>query len=798
MAEARLGVHPMPGLQRAGFEVDTSVKACQVYVGKQGLVVYVPHPKFWLRGVRRWFWKALNKTRVAFMPIPLWAIAGGTLGFVTGVLKAERTSWLRSGALAERLWAIDSKNPFVARVNPPVWFRVAYLAAGSSITAMLAFAATQRFVLRRLLSYHGWLDRRNLGSVKVKLWGLAMKKIFLSRISHQLYAYQWCLPYLPLPNAKATCEKFIRTITPLLEEAELEKVRADAVAFLRDEAPALQRRLRLKWALSPNYVSDWWLDFVYLRSRESLPINSNWYGITFAEYEPTKSQAARAAVCTFLMVRTKIAIDKETLDPHVIANVAPLCMAQYEHAFSSTRVPGYEQDRLEKYDSHESRHVVVISRGKLYMLPVFSPNTMAQLTPLQLFNAYQGILQSTTEASDGEALLPALTTMNRTEWANIREEFFERDPHNASRLEVIESALFVVCLDDEAPEPMNWSQEGRQYMCGNCHNRWSDKSFNLVITKNAKAGVHAEHAWGDAPALAHILEIMMLSEKAKEFYSEDGAVKNTPIDDAKIKAGKFITYPAERIDMRIGHRLHDHAKRAYAEFREKADDFDLYVNIFESFGKKLMGKQAKVSPDAFIQMALQLAYFRDQGRFDLTYESSMTRLFRNGRTETIRTVSQESCDFVRALENKTKSKKELLTMLRAACDQHQRYTMETMIGEGVDRHLFSMFVVSVGISKPSAFLRSALGRKWTLSTSQVPPMQCGEEAHAKAGSFHTYSPNGGFGPVADNGYGVCYSVWDDRLYFNVSAKVSAKNTSARRFHGRICQALKDIAALAQE
>ena len=28
---------------------------------------------------------------------------------------------------------------------------------------------------------------------------------------------------------------------------------------------------------------------------------------------------------------------------------------------------------------------------------------------------------------------------------------------------------------------------------------------------------------------------------------------------------------------------------------------------------------SKVSPDAFIQMALQLAYFRDQGRFDLTY-----------------------------------------------------------------------------------------------------------------------------------------------------------------------------------
>src|SRR5690348_7653630 len=44
-----------------------------------------------------------------------------------------------------------------------------------------------------------------------------------------------------------------------------------------------------------------------------------------------------------------------------------------------------------------------------------------------------------------------------------------------------------------------------------------------------------------------------------------------------------------------------------------------------------------------------------QGQFGLTYESSMTRLFREGRTETVRTVTKESCSFVRALldENAT-------------------------------------------------------------------------------------------------------------------------------------------------
>lgn len=62
-------------------------------------------------------------------------------------------------------------------------------------------------------------------------------------------------------------------------------------------------------------------------------------------------------------------------------------------------------------------------------------------------------------------------------------------------------------------------------------------------------------------------------------------------------------------------------------------------------------KKCRVSPDAFIQMALQLAYYRNAGRFSLTYEASMTRLFREGRTETVRPCTIESAEFVKAMLN---------------------------------------------------------------------------------------------------------------------------------------------------
>jgi len=59
-----------------------------------------------------------------------------------------------------------------------------------------------------------------------------------------------------------------------------------------------------------------------------------------------------------------------------------------------------------------------------------------------------------------------------------------------------------------------------------------------------------------------------------------------------------------------------------------------------------------ISPDAYIQMALQLAYYRDAGKFNLTYEASMTRLFREGRTETVRPCTIESSKWVKAMEDK--------------------------------------------------------------------------------------------------------------------------------------------------
>lgn len=37
--------------------------------------------------------------------------------------------------------------------------------------------------------------------------------------------------------------------------------------------------------------------------------------------------------------------------------------------------------------------------------------------------------------------------------------------------------------------------------------RWFDKSFSIVVYKNGKNGLNAEHSWADAPIVAHLWEV---------------------------------------------------------------------------------------------------------------------------------------------------------------------------------------------------------------------------------------------------------------------------------------------------
>ncbi|XP_063768214.1 carnitine O-palmitoyltransferase 1, liver isoform isoform X1 [Eleginops maclovinus] len=643
-----------------------------------------------------------------------------------------------------------------------------------------------RNVLKSLLSWHGWMHARH-GAVSwsTRLWMLLVK-VFSGR-KPMLYSFQNSLPRLPVPSVKDTCRRYLDSVRPLMEDEQYERMEGLANDFEKNLGPRLQWYLKLKSWWASNYVSDWWEEYIYLRGRGPIMVNSNYYAMDFLYVFPTSIQAARAgnAIHAIMLYRRKL--DRAQIKPiYLLANKVPLCSAQWEAMFNTTRVPGLETDILQHMN--DSKHIAVYHKGRFFKVWMFYDGRL--LLPREIEQQMERILADTSEPLPGEEQLAALTAGDRTPWAKARETYFGRGKNKQS-LDVIEKAAFFVTLDDteqrydEANPVKSLDSYAKSLLHGKCYDRWFDKSFNLIVYKNGTMGLNAEHSWADAPIIGHLWEHVLSMDPVKLGYTEEGHCCGEPHPNLPGPLRLSWDIPAECQEV---------VQSSLAVARTLADDVDSHIFPFNNFGKGLI-KKCRTSPDAFIQIALQLAHFRDKKKFCLTYEASMTRLFREGRTETVRSCTMETCAFVRAMV-RDETREECLNLLKLAAEKHQNLYRLAMTGGGIDRHLFCLYVVSKYLGEESAFLKEVLSEPWRLSTSQTPLQQL--ELFDLVRHPEYVSSGGGFGPVADDGYGVSYIIVGENLInFHISSKHSSPETDSHRFGGNIKQAMLDILDLFQ-
>ncbi|XP_030649776.1 carnitine O-palmitoyltransferase 1, liver isoform [Chanos chanos] len=715
---------------------------------------------------------------------------------IKGVYPASPSSWLFVviAILAIMYTQSDPSMGLIARIQEhlPLSLSISLSAQGQTMVSALVFSTllwlslilTLRFCLKLLLSYHRWMfEQHGRISAKTKVW-VSLVRLLSSR-KPLLYSYQTSLPHLPVPAITDTLERYLESVRPLLSAADFERMTGLAAEFERGLGNRLQRYLKLKALWATNYVSDWWEEYIYLRGRGPIMVNSNYYGMDFLYVTPTPIQAARAGntITALLLYRRKL--NREELKPtRVPGTVIPLCSAQWERMFNTTRTPGEETDVLQHWQ--DSEFVAVYHRGRYFRLWVYRAGRL--LSPREIQFQIQRILDDPSPPQPGEEKLGALTAGNRVPWAHVRKQHFSSGVNKRS-LDCIEKAAFFVTLDDEEEGMMgedpagNLDRYAKSILHGKCYDRWFDKSFSVVIYKNGKSGLNAEHSWADAPTVAHLWEFTLATDAFQLGYTTDGNCKGDV---------ERSLPPPQRLAWDVATEVQTQIVESLTVAQTLADDVDCHVFPFRDFGKGRI-KKLKISPDAFIQIALQLAYYRDRGGFCLTYEASMTRLFREGRTETVRSCSNESCAFVLALEG-GQEPEQCRKLFRLAAERHQNLYRLAMTGSGIDRHLFCLYVVSKYLGVESPFLKEVLSEPWRLSTSQTPVQQM--ELFDLVNHPEYISLGGGFGPVADDGYGVSYIiVGENMINFHVSCKQSCPETGSRKFGSQIRQAMLDMMTL---
>uniref|UniRef100_A0A672N220 carnitine O-palmitoyltransferase n=1 Tax=Sinocyclocheilus grahami TaxID=75366 RepID=A0A672N220_SINGR len=631
----------------------------------------------------------------------------------------------------------------------------------------IAVTFVMRNVLKYLLSWHGWMfNRHGSLSLKTKIW-LVLVKVF-SGPKPMLYSFQNSIPRLPVPPIKDTVRSYLESARPLMDDEQYKRMEGLAKDFEKNLGPKLQWYLKLKSWWASNYVSDWWEEYIYLRGRGPIMVNSNYYAMDFLYVIPTTRQAARAgnSIHAIMMYRRKL--DRAQIKPlYLLENRVPLCSAQWERMFNTSRIPGLETDVLQHMN--ESKHIAVYHKGRFFKVWLFYDGRL--LLPREIEQQIERILADKSEPHPGEELLAALTAGDRDPWAKARSQFFSRGKNKQS-LDSVEKAAFFVTLDDteQRYDPENSVQSldsyGKSLLHGKCYDRWFDKSFNLIVFKNGTMGLNAEHSWADAPVVGHLWEHVLSSDPVRLGYTEDGHCKGNPHPN--------LPGP-QRLQWDIPEEGQAVINSSLKVAKALADNVDMHIIPFNDFGKGLI-KKCKTSPDGFIQIALQLAHFRDKGKFCLTYEASMTRLFREGRTETVRSCTTQTCDFVRAMMNdKATQVCLLIPLLKVAAEKHQDLYRLAMTGKGIDRHLFCLYLVSKYLGEDSAFLKEVLSEPWRLSTSQTPLQQVDLFDLKRHPEYVT--SGGGFGPVADDGYGVSYIILgEDLINFHISSKHSSPET----------------------
>uniref|UniRef100_A0A4W4GW43 Choline O-acetyltransferase n=1 Tax=Electrophorus electricus TaxID=8005 RepID=A0A4W4GW43_ELEEL len=328
---------------------------------------------------------------------------------------------------------------------------------------------------------------------------------------------------------------------------------------------------------------------------------------------------------------------------------------------------------------------------------------------------------------------------------------------------MIEQCVCVVCLDEPTGVEPTDSNRALFMLHGgsedkNGANRWYDKSMQFVVGADGVCGVVFEHSSFEGIVTVQCAEYLLKYMTASPSkLSRSSSVSDLPAP--------------QRLGWRCSPQLQAMLASSAEHLNRLVRNLDMEVFTFRAYGKEFIKKQ-KMSPDAYIQVALQVAFYRLENHL-----SASNRCFMAGRVDNIRSATLEALYFVKAMTDERVS-----TQVPRFSYLSPYYC--AIMGMGIDNHLLGLreMAMELKIETPEMFSDKTyhLSNQFILSTSQVP---------TTLDMFCCY------GPVVPNGYGTCYNPQAEHIVFCVSSFRECTATSSLVLMRALEQALLDMSDL---
>ncbi|KAJ5127163.1 mitochondrial carnitine O-acetyltransferase [Penicillium atrosanguineum] len=640
------------------------------------------------------------------------------------------------------------------------------------------------------------------------------------------FTNQDSLPKLPIPDLEDTCRRHLDALMALQGPREHEESKAAVREFLKTDGPSLQEKLKNYATSKTSYIEQFcgytlnYQEKIATNIFQAVVLNLNPFFLLEDDPTPARNhQVTRAASLVVSALSFVRAVRREELPPDTVRGT-PLCMYQYSRLFGTARLPTDNGCVISQDPS--AKHVAVMCRGQFYWFDVLDANSDLIMSEKDIALNLEVIVNDAAQTSMHEAAkgaLGVLSTENRKVWSGLRD-IMTKDPasNNAECLNIVDTALFVLCLDDT--EPSNTSELCANMLCGTsevikgvqvgtCTNRWYDK-LQIIVCKNGSAGINFEHTGVDGHTVLRFASDVYtdtILRFAKTINGQAPSLWTTSSPDpAKRDPHSFgnVSTTPRKLEWDMTPELKIALRFAESHLSDLLYQHEFRVLDFEGYGKNFITSMG-FSPDAFIQMAFQAAYYGLYGRIENTYEPAMTKMFLHGRTEAVRTVTPETVDFVKTFwgENPAEQK---IDALRTATQKHTALTKECSKGQGQDRHLYALYCLwqrsfmdddetssTGGYSSPGDGVESSMSSEVSedgysspnssstrglRNVSPPTPAIFSDPGWDKINNTILSTSNCGnpclrhfgFGPTSADGFGIGYIIKDDSISFCASSK----------------------------
>lgn len=584
------------------------------------------------------------------------------------------------------------------------------------------------------------------------------------------FMYDDQLPSLSVPDLEKTLFKYLESTRPFVTPIEYLNTERVVNQFKNGVGQKLDFYLRDRAAKERNWLEQYWLDYAYLEWRLPIAPFINTTGfvvgsddVDLPELPPvlvdTDIQLANLSMQIHYYMRFFHELREETYPPQV-SRSSTFSMDQFRNLFNACRIPQVDKDRLDLHfktvrEGDCPDHLLVMYKYRFFKLNIHHNNILLSIT--EFYNQLKSIVKRYSAKPYGVGI-GALTADYRDNWAKNRQYLMNLSKRNQKNLDLIEKSIMVLNLDDCVA--LNNDQLGLVGLCGEAKNRYFDKSFQSIATKNGKLTSNVEHSPFDGMVSTTMVNYFLIERRKHK-------LDLTMVETFEARSG--LEEP-EELEFDFDSRIEQEIQKSCEIYEKFCKTIEDKVHKIKNSSKDVI-KTFNINPDTFTQVCMQLAYYKAHNKPAPTYETATTRSFFHGRTETVRSCTNEATEFCRQMciedPEKRLNDSELLELFKKACKKHDTLMSEARENSGCDRHLLGLRMISreLKLDLPEIFTDPA----WKKSGGD--------------GNFIISSSCIGFtnslglcAAMCENGYLMIYCFSDEGIVFALTRYTTSKET----------------------